>query len=172
MDLLADRSTETLAEWLLRHRGVEVVARDRMNGVGCGGRLVGMAHGAEGGRTPPLCASRRRTVAWTLARSSPDSLDASASSRTVSRLGAIVTPRSKSLMPRGLKPAFSASCSSVSPAAVLWCLSRSPRVAGSPDGMVTPLSSTDDTAVFGKVHSNLHAALHVTYGWRCPPSPY
>jgi hypothetical protein len=91
--------------------------------------------GPMGGPAAAAAAAPGRAAASSAARRQADSPSAPASRSTVSRRGARLTPRSRSLRARALTPARWARASCVSPAASRWRLSSSPKAAGS---AVTP----------------------------------
>ena len=60
VDLLADRSADSLATWLERHPGVEIVSRDRGGGYAEGATNLS----PSSGRPPMTAAERRSFLAW------------------------------------------------------------------------------------------------------------
>jgi hypothetical protein len=84
----------------------------------------GIAAGLDAWRA--MAEGRPRALASNAARVSPTSPSAPASKRAVSRRAVRLTPRSRSLTARVLRPADSASCRCVSPAPARSCLRRSP----------------------------------------------
>ncbi len=145
----------SVSKWVCgscRRSRTAATSRSRpMKGVRCTGRLwrgtssTGAAPGGRGGghRGRAAASSRacsagayamavsgavpRLRAASKTARSSGDSRKASPNICTVSLRGTDLIPRSRSLMPRALSPARSASSSWVRPAARRWWRSRSPK---------------------------------------------